>query len=139
MFPVAGFALVLFEQGHPESGHRLIDRPIRFLFAEFEKSRLLQELDGLERQPQSQESDRHRFGSHFPRLPRSRRQIKAHPFHVPGAAPALRRSASRAGLFVDQLLHQIHLDLLNLQELFPLMFEQDVEFFVQVTNFQLRL
>jgi len=36
-----------------------------------------------------------------------------------------------------QLFHKIHLDLLNLEKFLPLVFEQDVEFFMQVADFQL--
>jgi hypothetical protein len=36
-----------------------------------------------------------------------------------------------------QLFHEIHLDLLNLQELLPLVFEQHVEFLMEMTDLQL--
>jgi len=38
---------------------------------------------------------------------------------------------------VHQFLHEVHLDLLDLQEFLPLVFEQDVEFFMEVADFQL--
>ena len=38
---------------------------------------------------------------------------------------------------VRQFFHKVHLDLLDLQEFLPLVFEQDVEFFMEVADFQL--
>ena len=36
---------------------------------------------------------------------------------------------------VRQFFHEIHLDLLDLQEFLPLVFEQDVELFMEVADF----
>jgi hypothetical protein len=35
-----------------------------------------------------------------------------------------------------QLFHEVHLDLLDLEKFLPLVFEQDVEFLMQVADFQ---
>ena len=41
------------------------------------------------------------------------------------------------GAPAHQLFHEVHLDLLDLQEFLPLVFEQDVEFLMKVADFQL--
>ena len=42
-----------------------------------------------------------------------------------------------ASLLIDKLLHHVHLDLLDLEQLLPLVREEPVEFPVQLTDFQL--
>lgn len=64
---------------------------------------------------------------------------------VPGRHDARIEAERCARLVLDllelipahQLFHEVHLDLLDLQEFLPLMFEQDVELFVEVADFQL--